>query len=223
MEGVTPGELVLTACLAASRKKRGIDAIDKAFLKSMKKYPGVKDLLNQYQVLTFTPFDPISKKVTAIVSSPRGEQIICVKGAPLAILTLVREAQELSEKVVSEYNNKVADFAGRGFRSLGVARKRADMPWDLLGIMPCSDPPRHDTARTIKEAMELGLKVKMLTGDAVGIAKETSRQLGLGDNGESFPRFMMNQLQRSRAATRISAVLSLVLSRCSVGFEAERL
>jgi H+-transporting ATPase len=43
-------------------------------------------------------------------------------------------------------------------------------------------PPRHDTARTINEAKTLGLSIKMLTGDAVGIARETSRQLGLGTN-----------------------------------------
>jgi H+-transporting ATPase len=48
--------------------------------------------------------------------------------------------------------------------------------------MPCSDPPRHDTYRTINEAKTLGLSIKMLTGDAVGIARETSRQLGLGTN-----------------------------------------
>lgn len=48
--------------------------------------------------------------------------------------------------------------------------------------MPCSDPPRHDTAKTVHEAKTLGLSIKMLTGDAVGIARETSRQLGLGTN-----------------------------------------
>lgn len=48
--------------------------------------------------------------------------------------------------------------------------------------MPCSDPPRHDTYRTVHEAKNLGLSIKMLTGDAVGIARETSRQLGLGTN-----------------------------------------
>ena len=81
-----------------------------------------------------------------------------------------------------EYNETVAEFARRGFRSLGVARKRAKAPWKLLRIMPCLDPPRHHTAETVKEAVVLGLKIKMLTGDAVGIAKETSRQLGLGRN-----------------------------------------
>lgn len=173
---------MLTACLAASRKKRGIDAIDKAFLKAIRRYPGVKDMLMNYQVVEFTPFDPVSKKVTALVQSTRGERIICVKGAPPSIMRMVLEAGPLSEETVQQYNEKVAGFASRGFRSLGVARKRAGNPWQLLGIMPCSDPPRHDTAKTIREAIDLGLKIKMLTGDAVGIAKETSRQLGLGEN-----------------------------------------
>ena len=182
VQGINPSELMLTACLAASRKKRGIDAIDKAFLKATKRYPGVKDMLMNFQVVEFTPFDPVSKKVTAIVQSTRGERIICVKGAPPSIMRMVLEAGPIPEETIRQYNEKVAEFASRGFRALGVARKRADSPWQLLGIMPCSDPPRHDTAKTIREAMDLGLKIKMLTGDAVGIAKETSRQLGLGEN-----------------------------------------
>ena len=173
---------MLTACLAAPRKKGGIDAIDKAFLKATKRYPGVRDMLMNFEVVEFTPFDPISKKVTALVQSSRGERIVCVKGAPPSIMRMVLEAGPLSEEMIKQYNEKVADFASRGFRSLGVARRRADRPWQLLGIMPCLDPPRHDTAKTIREAIELGLKMKILTGDAVGIAKETSRQLGLGEN-----------------------------------------
>ncbi len=173
---------MLTACLAASRKKRGIDAIDKAFLKAINRYPGVKDRLMDFQVVEFTPFDPISKKVTAIVQSNQGERLICVKGAPPSIMKMVLEAGPLCEEIINQYNEKVADFASRGYRSLGVARKQGGNPWQLLGIMPCSDPPRHDTAKTVREAIDLGLQIKILTGDTVGIAKETSRQLGLGEN-----------------------------------------
>ncbi|KAF2710924.1 H ATPase [Pleomassaria siparia CBS 279.74] len=170
--GVEPEDLMLTACLAASRKKKGIDAIDKAFLKSLKFYPRAKSVLSKYKVIDFHPFDPVSKKVQAIVESPQGERIICVKGAPLFVLKTVEEDHPIPEAVDEAYKNKVAEFATRGFRSLG----------EILGIMPCSDPPRHDTARTINEAKTLGLSIKMLTGDAVGIARETSRQLGLGTN-----------------------------------------
>lgn len=182
VEGVEPEDLMLTACLAASRKKKGIDAIDKAFLKALRYYPRAKSVVSKYKVIEFHPFDPVSKKVTAIVESPQGERIICVKGAPLFVLKTVEEDHPLAEEIDQAYKNKVAEFATRGFRSLGVARKRGNEPWEILGIMPCSDPPRHDTARTINEAKTLGLSIKMLTGDAVGIARETSRQLGLGTN-----------------------------------------
>ncbi|WJG34524.1 uncharacterized protein FOBCDRAFT_235825 [Fusarium oxysporum Fo47] len=180
--GVEPDDLMLTACLAASRKKKGIDAIDKAFLKALKYYPRAKSVLSKYKVLDFHPFDPVSKKVQAVVESPQGERIICVKGAPLFVLKTVEEDHPIPEEVDAAYKNCVAEFATRGFRSLGVARKRGEGAWEILGIMPCSDPPRHDTARTINEAKRLGLSIKMLTGDAVGIARETSRQLGLGTN-----------------------------------------
>ncbi|KAJ4129405.1 plasma membrane H+-ATPase [Fusarium equiseti] len=180
--GVEPDDLMLTACLAASRKKKGIDAIDKAFLKALKYYPRAKGVLSKYKVLDFHPFDPVSKKVQAVVESPQGERIICVKGAPLFVLKTVEEDHPIPEEVDTAYKNCVAEFATRGFRSLGVARKRGEGAWEILGIMPCSDPPRHDTARTINEAKRLGLSIKMLTGDAVGIARETSRQLGLGTN-----------------------------------------
>lgn len=182
VEGVEPEDLMLTACLAASRKKKGIDAIDKAFLKSLKFYPRAKSVLTKYKVIEFHPFDPVSKKVSAVVESPQGERIICVKGAPLFVLKTVEEDHPIPEEIDAAYKNKVAEFATRGFRSLGVARKRGEGSWEILGIMPCADPPRHDTAKTINEAKTLGLSIKMLTGDAVGIARETSRQLGLGTN-----------------------------------------
>ncbi|GME71700.1 unnamed protein product [Ambrosiozyma monospora] len=180
--GVEADDLMLTACLAASRKKKGLDAIDKAFLKSLISYPRARAALPKYKVLEFQPFDPVSKKVTAFVESPDGERSICVKGAPLFVLKTVQEDHPIPEEILEAYENKVADFASRGFRSLGVARKIGDGHWEILGIMPCMDPPRDDTAKTVNEARVLGLRVKMLTGDAVGIAKETCRQLGLGTN-----------------------------------------
>ena len=164
---------MLVACLAASRKSKGLDAIDKAFLRALKRYPSTKEKLPEFRILEFTPFDPVSKKVTAVVQQPTGEKMICVKGAPATVIKMVSEAGELPEDVAIDYNDMVAEFARRGFRSLGIARRCGEGPWELMGIMPCSDPPRHDTAHTINEAVNLGLKIKILTGDAVGIAKET--------------------------------------------------
>lgn len=55
-------------------------------------------------------------------------------------------------------------------------------PWDMYGLLPLFDPPRHDTGDTVRRALELGVSVKMITGDQLAIAKETGRRLGMGIN-----------------------------------------
>lgn len=84
--------------------------------------------------------------------------------APNAILKLIREHNAVPPEIEQEYNEKVAEFASRGFRSLGVAwqGRQGNEEWELLGIVPLFDPPRFDTARTIAEAQDLGVQVKML-------------------------------------------------------------
>ncbi|KAJ5924402.1 hypothetical protein N7466_008589 [Penicillium verhagenii] len=182
LPGVRINDLILTACLAASRKKKGLDAIDRVFIKILKKYPDAKTQMDMHRTIGFHPFDPVSKKVTSVVQNADGERIICTKGAPMSVLRTVQEDQHVPEEIQNAYTAKVAEFASRGFRALGVARKVGNGEWQILGIAPCLDPPRYDTKRTIKEAHQLGLRIKMLTGDAVGIARETARSLGLGTN-----------------------------------------
>ena len=76
----------------------------------------------------------------------------------------------------------VNEFAARGFRSLGVARADAQGPWQFLGVMPLFDPPREEAKSTIATARQMGVSVKMVTGDQVAIARETAAKLGLGQN-----------------------------------------
>jgi len=77
--------------------------------------------------------------------------------------------------LVDEAVNK---FAARGFRSLGVARAEGDGPWQLIGVLPLFDPPREDAKATLATARQLGVKVKMVTGDALAIAQETAKSSG---------------------------------------------
>ena len=84
-----------------------------------------------------------------------------------------REVKPAVEKAVDE-------FAARGFRSLGVARAEADGKWQFLGVLPLFDPPRDDAKATIATARQMGVKVKMVTGDALAIAQETAKKLGMG-------------------------------------------
>jgi H+-transporting ATPase len=84
----------------------------------------------------------------------------------------------------------IDNFADRGLRSLGVARQEvpeankeaAGTPWRFMGLLPLFDPPRHDSSETITRALNLGVNVKMITGDQLAIAKETGRRLGMGTN-----------------------------------------
>jgi H+-transporting ATPase len=76
----------------------------------------------------------------------------------------------------------VNEFAGRGFRSLGVARADEEGKWQFAGVLPLFDPPREQAKATIASARQMGVDVKMVTGDQIAIARETSKQLGLGTN-----------------------------------------
>jgi H+-transporting ATPase len=100
------------------------------------------------------------------------------KGAPQVILALSANANQVKEVV----DRVVNEFAARGFRSLGVARAEGDEPWAFLGVLPLFDPPREDAKETIATALAMGIKVKMVTGDALAIAIETAKKLGMGTN-----------------------------------------
>ncbi|KAH0923163.1 hypothetical protein HID58_023181 [Brassica napus] len=104
--------------------------------------------------------------------------------AGLAPKTKVMPA--LRQKALATINN----YAERGLRSLAVARQlvpektkeSSGGPWEFVGLLPLFDPPRHDSAETIRRALNLGVNVKMITGDQLAIGKETGRRLGMGTN-----------------------------------------
>jgi H+-transporting ATPase len=175
-EGVDVNWMMAVAALASSHNVKSLDPIDKVTILTLKRYPKAKEILSQgWKTVKFTPFDPVSKRITAVVVKD-GVTYTCAKGAPKAILNL----SNCSKEVADVYKAKTSEFARRGFRSLGVCVQEDDKDWQLLGMLPMFDPPREDTASTIAEAQVLGLSVKMLTGDAIAIAKETCKMLALG-------------------------------------------
>jgi H+-transporting ATPase len=76
----------------------------------------------------------------------------------------------------------ILEFAGRGFRSLGVARADEQGKWKFVGMLPLFDPPRDGGQGNHRNAIQMGVKIKMVTGDQIAIARETSKELGLGSN-----------------------------------------
>jgi H+-transporting ATPase len=170
--GVTPQEVIVSGALASRAENQ--DPIDLAVL------GGVKDLegLAGYRISHFRPFDPVHKRTEATVQGPSGPPFKVTKGAPQVILALAANEQQAQPAVDEAIN----EFAARGFRSLGVARADGSEPWQFLGVLPLSDPPREDSKSTIAMARKMGVAVKMVTGDQRAIAHEIAGQLGLGAN-----------------------------------------
>jgi H+-transporting ATPase len=171
VQGINAGQVMLNAALASRAEDQ--DPIDLAVLS------GIKDdrELKSYNITHFQPFDPVHKRTEATVNKD-GKEFKTTKGAPQVILALDPDA----DKIRQEVDKAVGEFASRGFRSLGVARTEQQGKWRFLGIIPLFDPLRDDSKSTIDETRKMGLKVKMVTGDQIAIAKEVARQLDLGTN-----------------------------------------
>ena len=165
-------ELILAGSLAS--KEEDQDAIDSAVIGGMDDVGALKS----YTQTHFVPFDPVKKRTEATVRDSRGAAFKVTKGAPQIIFGLC----DLDKETLAAAEKAVNELAGKGYRTLGVARAESDGKWQFLGILPLYDPPREDSAATIAQAKEHGIQMKMLTGDNVAIGREIARQLGMGTN-----------------------------------------
>ena len=170
VHGTTADQVILNAALASRADDK--DLIDLAVLGGLKDDQDVTG----YEAIGFQPFNPVRKRTEATIRGQDGQDFKVTKGAPQVILALSANAAEVKSAV----DTAVDDFAVRGFRSLGVARAGRDGQWQFLGVLPLFDPPRADAKRTIAMARRMGVSVKMVTGDALAIAQETAKKLGMG-------------------------------------------
>ncbi|TDH66910.1 hypothetical protein CCR75_000410 [Bremia lactucae] len=176
----TGGDILKYGALSARTENN--EAIDIVCHNS---YPGKDTMWEEYTLLHYTPFDPTTKRTIAKLKDNRtGEIFRAVKGAPQVVLDMDVNAESLR----TEVEERINEFASRGYRGLGVGISHCgDVPveeceWQMIGLLPLFDPPRHDTADTVKQAIALGIAVKMVTGDQKAIAVETCRQLGMPTN-----------------------------------------
>ena len=172
VNNVPADQVILNGALAS--RADNDDTIDLAVLGGLKD----KEASKAYEVVHFQPFDPVHKRTEATVKTKDGKTFKVTKGAPQVILALLANAGQVKPAV----EKAVDEFAARGFRSLGVARAEGDGQWQFLGVLPLFDPPRDDAKATIATALAMGVKVKMVTGDALAIAKETAKKLDMGTN-----------------------------------------
>jgi H+-transporting ATPase len=169
-------DVLLFGALASREEDQ--DPIDKAILAKTESTPAIGDNINRIKVTGFKPFDPIVKRTEATVQEEDGSQFKVTKGAPQAILALIEDKKSINYKLTEDVN----EFAKKGYRALGVARTDEENRWQFAGLIALFDPPRDDSAETIKTAQSMGVSVKMVTGDHIAIAKETSSQVNLGND-----------------------------------------
>lgn len=166
-------DVLLFASLSSREEDK--DPIDTAIIARARTIKDFSKSLDRYKIIAFKPFDPVSKRTEATVTDTDGNRFAVTKGAPQVISSLAN-SNKISDTKLDEYINK---FAAKGYRALGVARTDSQGKWHFAGLMALYDPPRDDSAETIKTAQSMGIDVKMITGDHLAIAKEISKQVNL--------------------------------------------
>ncbi|XP_074263141.1 ATPase 7, plasma membrane-type-like isoform X1 [Silene latifolia] len=200
--------MVVLMAARASRVENQ-DAIDAAIV-SMLDNP--KQAREGIKEVHFLPFNPTDKRTALTYLDQDGKMHRVSKGAPEQILELAHNKSVIAGRV----HGIIDKFAERGLRALGVARQEVPDckkdspggPWEFVALLPLFDPPRHDSAETIMRALELGVSVKMITGDQLAIAKETGRRLGMGTN--MYPSSSLLSEFRERGGSDLPPVDELI-------------
>jgi H+-transporting ATPase len=169
--GATEADVLLAGALASQAANQ--DPIDLAFLAAAKErhifdsFPGVTPI-------SFAPFDAKNRRTEAVVEQ-NGQRLRVMKGA----VRTIGEACGLQPPAIETLEASVSASAARGYRTLAVARGPETGAVALVGLVSLYDPPRPDARQLIVTLRDHGVAVKMLTGDALAVASEIARGVGL--------------------------------------------
>lgn len=169
--GLTSEDVLRVGALASQEADQ--DPIDLAFLRAARD----RNLPNaETALISFTPFSPKTRRTEALIERD-GVKMRAMKGA----LRTVAEAAGLDAAAVAALEAKATEEAKQGVRVLAVARADGEAPLHFVGLALLHDAPRPDSRRLIDELRSLGVTVKMLTGDALPVARAVAGELGLGE------------------------------------------
>jgi H+-transporting ATPase len=171
-KGFTEQDTIFTGFLASQEANQ--DPIDMAFISLVKQQ---KLDLGTFSQKSFVPFDPKTRKTEAIIQKGNAEFKV-MKGA----VNVVAAACGYNKEAAKSLENQMQEYAAKGYRTLAVAKGEVKGKLQLVGLAALYDVPRSDSKELIHKLRELGISVKMLTGDALPIAKEISKNVGLGEN-----------------------------------------
>jgi H+-transporting ATPase len=172
LNAFTPRELLRYAALASEEANQ--DPIDVAILAAARQRADVADRTASTPTIRFTPFDPRTRRTEALIDEA-GRRVRVVKGA----VSVVAEECRLDGADLRGLEAQARAHAERGSRVLAVARGPEHATLELVGVVALADPPRPDAAALIAALRGRGVAVKMLTGDALPVAQEIARQVGL--------------------------------------------
>ncbi|CAF4209456.1 unnamed protein product, partial [Rotaria magnacalcarata] len=148
---VTLDDVMRYAAYASNQEHS--DAIDTCVLESFGHADSIDRTIN---IKSFIPFDPTNKR-TQVTYEDKSTGLVhqVTKGMPEVVLGLCLGSQSESSDKADKMRSDVIKFAQRGFRSLAVAINQNGGDFQLIGLLPIFDPPREDTAETIRKAIEL--------------------------------------------------------------------
>ena len=151
-----------------------------------------RDLRANTREIAELSFTTERKYMATAVYSASGKRILYVKGAPEIVFSMCRNTAGLTKKEIDAqllvYQNQAMRTLGFAWQELkedetGIADGKvvADN-LSFLGITAISDPVRADVPDAIKEVINAGIQIKIVTGDTPGTAREIGRQIGLWDD-----------------------------------------
>jgi H+-transporting ATPase len=171
LEQATAADVLIAGALASHEANQ--DPIDLAFLAAAKERR-VLDNLPRFAPVSFAPFDAKNRRTEAVVEQD-GQRLRVMKGA----VRTIAEACGQPASAIEALEARVSASAAKGYRALAVARGPETGTPVLIGLVSLYDPPRPDAKQLIATVKKLGVAVKMLTGDALAVASEIARGVGL--------------------------------------------
>ena len=149
-------------------------------------------LRNQVKVVEELPFSTERKYMATVIEKSDGQRILYVKGAPEIVFSMCHYTYDVTK---AEVDAQLLTYQNLAMRTLGFAYQILQPgekaitdgrvtagKLSFLGFVAISDPVRGDVPEAVREVLDAGIKVKIVTGDTPGTAKEIGRQIGLWDD-----------------------------------------
>jgi P-type Mg2+ transporter len=187
IDGNDSDRVLFHAYLNAAAESGYINPIDEAIRNHQ-----VFDI-SAYQKIRELPYD-FNRKCISILFRKNDNYLLVAKGSLLNILDICSTVEQTNGTTVEigpmreQIQHRTEQLGNEGFRILGIAYRsqttdrlslRDENNLTFLGYLALYDPPKVNIAGTIADLSNLGVALKMITGDSHAVAFSISRQVGM--------------------------------------------